>query len=321
MKLERMLSMCRAGQWSVDDLDWSVRPRALTREQELAVCQYFTNMSGIELLAAALFEVQRDATDDPLLAEIFDTFVTDERRHAEVARRLAAHYDVHGLRRYAVNPHLERFRGPFLDVLHRVGPDIANAYITTGELLLDVALLRSLNDYVNDDMSSQAMTRINRDESRHIAIDFYMVEYYSSPEFVALAASQPARSLVEALRAAVAMIVMLYRASPFLREVFFEPLDLTDPSGKRMLEAFKRVQLLARKPQVAARPFTRFLRTMQDLYNHPVLGRALEPLLRRAIGLDPRVIVDLYTPEELRRAQRMSIQEMAQEALQLKFAT
>ena len=191
MNLERMLTMCREGQWSVDELDWSVTPRAFTREQELAICQYFTDMSGIELLAAALFEVQRDSTDDPILARIFDSFVADERRHAVVARRLAAHYDTRSLRRYQINPNLERFRGPFLDVLHRVSPEVANAYITTGELLLDVALLRSLNDYVDDDMSQQAMARINRDESRHIAVDYYMVEHYASPEHAAREAAGP----------------------------------------------------------------------------------------------------------------------------------
>ena len=62
----------------------------------------------------------------------------------------------------------------------------ANAYITAGELILDVALLRSLDDYVADEMSHRAMYLINRDESRHIAIDYRMVEYYASPEYAAI---------------------------------------------------------------------------------------------------------------------------------------
>src|SRR5688500_10900359 len=173
MDLDRMLSMCRRDQWNVDDLDWRSTPRSLSREHEIAICQYFMDMSGIELLAGELFEKQRDMAHDPRLREIFSSFVIDERRHSDVALRLCEHYDVHHYQRYELNPHLVRFRGPFVDAVHHLPPDIANAYITSGELLLDVALLRSLDDFVDDEMSHRAMKLVNRDESRHIAIDYY----------------------------------------------------------------------------------------------------------------------------------------------------
>ena len=321
MDLQRMLEKCHVGQWSPDDLDWRVTPRALSREDETAVCQYFTDMAGIELLAAALFEVQRDHATDPVLRAIFETFVEDERRHAEVAARLAAHYDVHRYRRYEVHPSLAAFRGAFVDVLHHVSPEIANAYITTGELLLDVALLRSLNDFVDDEMSHQAMARINRDESRHIAVDYHMVAYYAAPAWAEEEARLPKKSLRERAQAARAMTVFLYRAGPFIQEVFFEPMDLVDPSGRRLYEAFKRAQLLGRKPEVAARPFPRFIQRLQDLYQHPIVGRAFGPVLQRAIGLDPRVIRNLFTEEEERNAMRMSFDELAQDALAAKHAS
>ena len=51
--------------------------------------------------------------------------------------------------------------------------DVANVKITVGELILDIALLRSINDHVpTTAMSDQAMRLVNRDESRHIAIDY-----------------------------------------------------------------------------------------------------------------------------------------------------
>ena len=84
-----MLHKCRRDQWSLDDLDWSRQPRQMSRSDEIAVVQYFTNMSGIELLAGALFQEQRERTDDPVLEEIFDSFVTDEVRHSRVAAQLA----------------------------------------------------------------------------------------------------------------------------------------------------------------------------------------------------------------------------------------
>lgn len=315
-----MLMMCRRDQWDIDDLDWDVAPRALSREDEIAICQYFTDMSGIELLAGELFEVQRAQTEDPRLQEIFTSFIEDEARHSAVAARLARHYDVHGYQRYALNPHLVRFRAPFVEAVHHLPPDIASAYITTGELLLDVALLRSLDDYVDDDMSHRAMRLINRDESRHIAIDYHMVEFYASPEYVEwLGDNEPERTLRESLASAVALFEVLFHAGPFFRDVFFRPMDITDPSGHRLLEAFKRIQLLSEKPGVADRPFSRFILTTQKLFNDPIIGGLFGPLLARVMGLDPRVIAYLYTEDEARKYRAMSFDEMAQEAIGVKY--
>jgi hypothetical protein len=319
MDLDRMLGMCRRDQWALDDLDWDVAPRELSREDEIAICQYFTDMSGIELLAGELFKVQRDRAEDPRLREIFETFIVDEQRHSAVAKRLCAHYDVHGYQRYELNPHLVSFREPFVTAVHHLPPDIANAYITTGELLLDVALLRSLDDFVDDEMSHRAMKLINRDESRHIAIDYYMVEFYASERYDEWLASQAPKSLDERTRSLWALLTFLWHAGPFFRDVFFAPMDLTDPSGRRLVEAFKRVQLLGSRPGVADRPFARFIRTLQDLFNDPIVGALVGPILARAIGLDPRVIKQLYTADEERIAHAMTIEEMAQEALQAKL--
>lgn len=316
-----MLQMCRRDQWRIEDLDWSVTPRSLTREDEIAICQYFTDMSGIELLAGALFEVQRDQARDPVLREIFETFVIDEERHSRVATLLARHYDVHRYRRYELNPHLVRFRKHFVNAVKHLAPDIANAYITTGELLLDIALLRSLDDYVDDDMSHQAMRLINRDESRHIAIDYHMVEYYASPEYDAWLRSRPAKSALEEARAAVALAGFMYHAQPFFRAVFFQPMELVDPTNARLLDAFKRIQLLGEKTAHVDRPFTRFLRALSDLFNHPVSGPILGPAISRVMGVDPKVIRRLYSEDERARAQRTSFDALAQEALAAKHAS
>ncbi len=316
-----MLEKCRRLQWDADaDLDWSVAPKALSREDEIAIVQYFTDMAGIERLAGRLFEVQRDLVDDPTLKAIFDTFVVDEERHAVVAERLARHYDVHGYQSYEVNRHLQRFAPAFRAVLDHVSPEVANAYITSGEILLDVALLRSLNDFVGDEMSDQAMRLINRDESRHIAIDYYMVEYYASPRYAAWEAAQPEKSALQKARALLTFAVFTWRAGPFLRDVFFRPMDMTDPSGKRLLDAFRRIQLIGLKEELQHRPFNRFLRGMQDAFNHPVVGRVAGSAISRVLGLEPRVLQRLYTDEDEAEVQRKSFAEMARETLALKGA-
>jgi hypothetical protein len=163
------------------------------------------------------------------------------------------------------------------------------------------------------------MHLINRDESRHIAIDFHMTEHYASDEHVAVVRARK-RSLPEALAGARAVATMMWFAKPFLAEVFLAPMDRTDPSGKRIAEAFKRVQLLMRKPTVARQPFSRFMLAMQNAYNHPILGKLLGPVLLRALGADPRAARFLFTPEELARSRGQTFDEMAEDALAAKLS-
>jgi hypothetical protein len=319
MDLGRMLDKCIRDQWSIDDLDWSLTPPVLPREKEEAVVQYFTDMAGIELLAGALFDVQRKATTDPTLKKVFATFVVDEKRHAAVAARLADHYDVHHYRTYCESPSLTAFRPHFLELVENVSPEVANAYITSGELILDVALLRSLDDYVDDDMSHRAMELVNRDESRHIAVDFHMTEHYCSDEHLAEIRRRPWPSASEMMRNTRALVTMMWFAKPFLQQVFLAPMDRIDPTGRRLREAFKRIQLMLRKHKVARTPFSRFMIRTQDLYNHPVIGKLLGRVLLRMLGAEDRAARILFTTDELARTQRMTFDELAEEALAAKY--
>ncbi len=320
MNLQRMLEKCHAEQWSVGELDWDQPPKAMPEEDERAIVQYFTDMAGIERLAGALFEEQRRRAEDPVLRAIFTSFVQDETRHAHAAQMLADYYDVHHYCIYQTNPHLVQFAPHFINAIRYLSNEIANAYITSGELILDIALLRSINDFVDDAMSQNAMDRINRDESRHIAIDFHMVEYYCSDEYIEKLAHREPLPPGDRARAAWAFSCMLWYAAPFFKAVFFKPMDHIDPDGRRMLEAFRRIQLLSRRNRVKSRPFIRFMTGLQDIYNRPLAGRVLGRVLRRALGIDPRFIVQLYSDADLQRTNRMSFDALAQEALGVKYA-
>jgi hypothetical protein len=320
MDLSRMLAKCVELQWQPSDLDWSQRPRPMSRDDECAIVQLFTDMAGIERLAGALFIEQERRAEDPTLKAIFATFVKDEVRHAQVAQMLADFYDVHHYRLYQQSVPLQRFTPAFLDALRYLSDDVANAYITVGELILDIALLRSINDFVHDGMSDQAMRLINRDESRHIAVDYFMVEHYTTDAYEAKLAARPTPSVSERLRGARALALMLYLGKAFFRDVFFAPMDRVDPSGRRIREAFKRVQMVSAKPGVSRRPFGAFMIAMQNAYNHP-LGRALlGRVLTRVAGMEPRFMENIPSPEEMERASRMSFDELAQEALGAKDA-
>ena len=56
--LDRMMESCRRDQWRVGDLDWSRKPREMSREDETRIVQLFTDMSGIERLAGELTALQ-----------------------------------------------------------------------------------------------------------------------------------------------------------------------------------------------------------------------------------------------------------------------
>ena len=315
-----MLDKCNQLQWQPSDLDWSQRPRPMSRDDESAIVQLFTDMAGIERLAGRLFVEQERRAEDPTLQAIFRTFVKDEVRHGQVAQMLADFYDVHHYRLYQPSPHLQRFTPAFVGAVRYLSDDVANAYITVGELILDIALLRSINDYVHDGMSEQAMRLINRDESRHIAVDYHMVEYYASPAYGQRLATRAPLPVADRLRGARAMAGMLYCGQPFFREVFFAPMDRVDPSGRRILEAFRRVQMISAKPGVVDRPFGAFMQRLQRTYRNP-LGRALVGgLVARVAGMEPRFMEAIATEADLARASGMTFDELAQDALAVKSA-
>jgi hypothetical protein len=318
MKLERMLDLCRRDQWKIEDINWSGPRRKLSGADEAFVVQSFTDMAVLELLAGELFRMQRDNAKDPVLWAIFDSFVTDEIRHSRVAERLAGEYDVHHYQCYHRNARLTAFATHFPTACRKFSPEIANWYTVTGELLLDVALLRSLADYVDDELTNQAMVLINRDESRHIAVDFHMVEHYSlHPELTP--ETTQGISLAERIRATRAFAGVIYHADALFREIFFQPLGKLDPSGRRVREAFKRIQLLGAKENVANRPFNRYLLSMQRLFLNPLTGPLLGDLVARLVGVDPAFVHCLYSAEEASIAREKTFMELAEEAVGVKF--
>jgi hypothetical protein len=317
MNLVAMLEKCRRDQWSVGDLDWSGTPRPMSREDEIAIVQCLTDMAGIERLAGELFETQRRRVEDPVLREIFATFVKDELRHSHAAQMLADFYNVHHYKHYVQSDALQKFTPHFISAVREAPLEVANTFILGGELMLDIALLRSLNDYVADDMMRKAMHLINRDESRHVAIDFHMVEYYASDEFRARQRKQ--LTLADHARAARVLAKMAYHSRPFFRAVFFEPMARLDPSKKRIREAIKRLQLLRAKPNVANQPMARLLLALQKVNDTPYLGKAFATVFTRMIIIEPELYRRLTDEAEERRAAKLSYEQMAEEALAVKY--
>lgn len=317
LDLDRMLERCRRGQWRVGDLDWSRAPRAMSPEDEQSIVQLFWDMAGIERLAGALFREQARRTSDPTLRAIFESFVVDEVRHSHAAQMLADHYDRRHLCEYRESESLRAFTPVFVATVRELADDIANAYIVAGELILDIALLRSIDDFVGDEMSHAAMALINRDEARHIAVDYHMAEYYASPAYAEVRRARPTPTVAARARTSALFVRLLYYAQPFIQDIFLRPMERLDPRGQRLREAFKRMQILGMREKDATLPFSRFLRAMQGIFNHPVAGRVLAGPVGRITGVG-KFTERFYTEAEIERAREMSYAELADEALRMK---
>lgn len=278
--LERMLEKCERGQWRVDDFDWSARPIALTPEQERQVCAYFVNMSYIERIAGALFLSLANRLADPLLAAILRTFHTDELRHSHAAARLADHFDVRHYQIYTPNIPMLRFIPYFVGAIDSLNPAFATSFILGGELILDVALLRSLNAYVDDPLSRAVIERINQDESRHLAMDMHMTEYFADHGNGAHDANPwLGRDWWG----------VLSWGPGFFSEVFFRPMQILDPSQAQMQEAMRRFRRFYDRAAVAGNPAVEQFRALVGLLETSLgaaIGGALESVVRRAFGVD-----------------------------------
>jgi hypothetical protein len=279
--LEKMLEKCERGQWSVDDFDWTGRPIPLTPAQEVHVCAYFVNMSYIERIAGALFLSLARRVDDPTLAAIFTTFHADELRHSHAAARLADYFDVHHYRVYTPTIPMLRFIPAFTGAIERVDPAFATSFILGGELILDVALLRGLNAYLDDPLSRAVVERINQDESRHLAMDMHMTEHFTAVKSAAGTVTNPWLS--------ADWWGVLTWAPAFFGEVFFKPMQVLDPSQEQMQEAMRRFRRFYDRAAVSANPAVQQFRAVVAFFESGagmLVGQGLERVIRGLFGVD-----------------------------------
>ena len=162
LDLNRMLEKCENGHWDVDAFDWSQKTSlALSRRDEMRVCQHFLNLSYIERMAAALFLSLSERMTSPTVKAIYRNFHKDEIRHAQAMARLQDYFDVHHYRTYTPSRAMLAFIPYFTGSLDSMSPAFANNAVTIGEIFLDIALLRALNDYVDDPLSRAVIRRAN----------------------------------------------------------------------------------------------------------------------------------------------------------------
>jgi len=279
--LERMLERCVQGQWSVEDFDWKSAPIPLSREQEIQICSYYVNMSYIERLAGALFRSLSERMEDPHLRAIFRTFVDDEVRHSHAAARLADYFDVHHYRVYTPNVAMLRFIPYFVGMIDSMSPAFATSFILGGELILDIALLRSLNAWVDDPLARAVVERINQDESRHLAMDMHMTEVFARA--TANAGAAPG------LWPGGDYWGVLTWGPGFFSEVFFRPMQILDPDQEKMRDVIRRLRRFYDRDVVTGNPAVEQFRSIVAFAESPIgawVGAGLEALFRHLMGVD-----------------------------------
>lgn len=247
MDLERMLDRCQKGQWDADDFDYTGQPIALSKFDEIEVCQALTNLIYVERIAGLTFLELSKKVSNPTLKLIYESFHADEVRHSVAVAKLADYFNVHDYRIYTPDERLTMLVRYITRTIQEINPAFASAMVTLGELVLDVALLRAVNDYIEDPLSRAVIEKINQDESRHIAMDFYLMEEFGRQETAPPSAADLARLLSN-----LNLFGSLTWAVLFFGNFFVRVVAVMDPEGSRFLEAQKRFEMLGQKnPDIA----------------------------------------------------------------------
>jgi hypothetical protein len=178
LDLHRMLEKVERGQWSLDDIDWNAPgAEAIRPEQFESLKTFMTDLVWIEHVGARGFAALAKQAKDPELSSIYRYFEQEEERHARAELALMQRW---GMARPGEIPVANINIRLVIAWLDRYADALDFATLTCViamlEVALDGALVKFLLDEVEDPLCHTVFEHINRDESRHLAIDFEVME-------------------------------------------------------------------------------------------------------------------------------------------------
>ncbi len=178
MDLDEMLQKIKDKQWALVDIDWDA-PGAELIEPELwaKLKPFMTDLMWIENVGARGFAALAKKAPTPTLKSIYEHFHAEEQKHANAELALMRRWGM--LENDEVPPPsvnvqlvitwLDKFAdGMELSFLGTVIPML--------EVALDGALIKFITDEVKDPVAQEVFKRINSDESRHLAVDFEVMD-------------------------------------------------------------------------------------------------------------------------------------------------
>ncbi|GAA1882210.1 ferritin-like domain-containing protein [Williamsia serinedens] len=176
--LEDMLQTIKDRQWALADIDWDAPGAELiTDGMKPKLKAFMADLVWIENVGARGFAALAKKAPDPTLAEIYRYFHAEEQKHANAELAL--------MRRWGM---LEDDEVPEPNINIRLAIEWLDRYsdsmslsvlgtvIPMLEVALDGALLKFLLEEVEDPICHAAFKKINNDESRHLAVDFFALD-------------------------------------------------------------------------------------------------------------------------------------------------
>ncbi|HXO51461.1 MAG TPA: ferritin-like domain-containing protein [Mycobacterium sp.] len=176
--MDAMLDKIKDRQWALADIDWNA-PGAETISDEFRpkLKAFMADLCWIENIGARGFAAMAKKAPTPTLAEIYRYFHAEEQRHANAELALMKRWSMledNEMPEPNVNIRLaiewlDKYAdGMSLSILGTVIPML--------EVALDGALLKFLLDEVDDPVCHQVFEKINNDESRHLVVDFEVLD-------------------------------------------------------------------------------------------------------------------------------------------------
>ncbi|TDZ78288.1 hypothetical protein DE4585_04125 [Mycobacteroides salmoniphilum] len=178
MDLDNMLQMIKDKQWALADIDWEA-PGADLIEPELhaKLKPFIADLMWIENVGARGFAALAKKAPTPTLKSIYEHFHAEEQKHANAELAL--------MRRWGMLEN-DEIPSPSVNVqlvinfLDKYSDGMSLSFLGTVipmlEVALDGALIKFITDEVKDPIAQEAFKRINSDESRHLAVDFEVMD-------------------------------------------------------------------------------------------------------------------------------------------------
>ncbi|WP_158891287.1 ferritin-like domain-containing protein [Amycolatopsis anabasis] len=178
IELDDMLNTIKDRQWALTDIDWDAPGAELiTEEQRPKLQAFMADLVWIENVGARGFAAMATKAPTDTLKQIYTYFHAEEQRHANAELALMRRWGMlEGDRIPEPNVNvrlaiqwLDRYSdGMSLSILGTVIPML--------EVALDGALVKFLLDEVADPLCHEVFRKINADESRHLAVDFQVLD-------------------------------------------------------------------------------------------------------------------------------------------------
>ncbi|MDV6012501.1 ferritin-like domain-containing protein [Haloechinothrix sp. LS1_15] len=173
-----MLQTIKDKQWSLADIDWDAPGAdAITDEQRPKLKQFMSDLVWIENVGARGFAALARQAPDETIKQIYIYFHAEEQKHANAELALMKRWDM--LADGEVPEPNTQVRMA-IAMLDRYGDRIPLTGLATLipmlECALDGALVKFLLDEVRDPLCHEVFRHINSDESRHIAVDFQVLD-------------------------------------------------------------------------------------------------------------------------------------------------